>query len=143
MIYQLVSERRGPAYRISTPKDVFGALERYANSRNERFIVLTLDGGHQIIAARIVSMGLVNRTIVHPREVFYPAIRDNAVAIIVAHNHPSGRLDPSPEDLEITRRLQGASEILGISLLDHVIFHKKSGYYSFVEHGHLVPCPQL
>jgi DNA repair protein RadC len=139
MIYQIVSERRAPPYRISSPRDAFGALTRYANARNERFLVLTLDGAHQLIATRIVSIGLVNRTVVHPREVFFPAIKDNAVAIIVAHNHPSGRLDASPEDIEITRRLREAGEILGISLLDHVIFHKKSGFFSFVEHGLLEP----
>lgn len=139
MIYQMVSERHAPSYRIASPKDAFNALTRYANARCERFIVLTLDGAHQLIASRIISMGLVNRTVVHPREVFFPAIKDNAVAIIVAHNHPSGRLDPSPEDLEITRRLRESGEILGISLLDHVVFHKKTGFYSFVEHGLLSP----
>jgi DNA repair protein RadC len=139
MIYQMVSERHAPSYRIASPRDVFGALARYANARCERFIVLTLDAAHQLIASRIVSIGLVNRTVVHPREVFFTAIKDNAVAIIVAHNHPSGKLDPSPEDLEITRRLREAGETLGISLLDHVIFHKKSGFFSFVEHGLLEP----
>jgi len=134
LTYQIVSERKAPEYKISNPGDVYKALARYGNARNERFIVITLNGGHQVIATRIVSMGLVNRTIVHPREVFWNAIKDNAVGIVVAHNHPSGNLDPSQEDLDITRRLSEAGSILGISLLDHVIFHKK-GFYSFVEHG--------
>lgn len=139
MIYQVVSERRAPSYRIASPRDAFGALARYAGSRCERFIVLTLDGAHQLIASRIISIGIVNRAMVHPREVFFPAIKDNAVAIIAAHNHVSGRLDPSPEDLAITKRLRESGDILGISLLDHVIFHKKTGFYSFVEHGLLSP----
>lgn len=135
MQYDLLSVRstREP-YKVSCPSDIFSVLKRYANARNERFIVLTLDGAHQVIKANIISIGLVNRTVVHPREVFYPAIIQNACAIICSHNHPSGRLDPSPEDRDITDRLRRASEILGITLLDHVIIGR-SGFYSFVEHG--------
>jgi DNA repair protein RadC len=75
---------------------------------------------------------------VHPREVYADPITDRACAVIVAHNHPSGRLDPSPEDREITRRLKEAADTLGIALLDHVIFSSE-GYFSFVEHGLLEP----
>lgn len=75
-------------------------------------------------------------TLVHPREVFYEAIRDNATSVIIAHNHPSGHTDPSLEDREVTRRLSEAGGILGIRILDHVIFSPK-GYYSFLEHGEL------
>jgi DNA repair protein RadC len=91
-----------------------------------------------VIRANLISIGLVNRTVVHPREVFYPAIIQNACAIIISHNHPSGRLDPSMEDRDITDRLRQAAEVLGIALLDHVII-SKDGYYSFVEHGLLDP----
>jgi DNA repair protein RadC len=141
MIYELVSERTAPAYRISSPSDIYGALARYARARNERFFAITLNGAHEIIKVHIVSIGLVNRTVVHPREVYITAIKDNSCAIIVAHNHPSGRLDPSPEDREITNRLRQAAEVLGIALLDHVIF-ARTGYYSFVEHGLLeLPTP--
>ena len=79
-------------------------------------------------------MGILNRTIVHPREVFAEPITKRAAAIIVAHNHPSGNVDPSPEDREITNRLKAAGETLGIPLLDHIIFGVK-GYFSFVEQG--------
>jgi DNA repair protein RadC len=135
MKYDILSVRssRTP-YKVSSPSDIFAVLRRYASARNERFIVLTLDGAHQVIRANIISIGLVNRTVVHPREVFYPAIVQNACAIIVSHNHPSGRLDPSPEDRDITDRLRQASEVLGIALLDHVIIGR-TGFYSFVEHG--------
>jgi DNA repair protein RadC len=138
MIYELISERRAPTYKVSRPQDIYGALARYARARNERFFAITLNGAHEIIKVHIVSIGLVNRTVVHPREVFITAIKDNSCAIIIAHNHPSGRLDPSPEDRDITNRLRQASEVLGITLLDHVIF-SSSGYYSFVEHGLLEP----
>lgn len=138
MIYELVSERHAPPYKVSRPQDIYTVLKRYANARTERFLCLTLDGAHQVIKANIISIGLVNRTVVHPREVFYPAIIQNACAVILSHNHPSGCLDPSPEDREITDRLRQASEVLGIALLDHVIIGR-TGYYSFVEHGLLEP----
>jgi len=81
-------------------------------------------------------MGVLNKTIVHAREVFITAIRDNSAAVIVAHNHPSGSLEPSAEDIEISKRLCEAGDILGIAVLDHVII-SKSGYYSLCEHGKL------
>jgi len=138
VIYELVSERHAPPYKVSRPQDIYAALARYARARNERFFAITLNGAHEIIKIHIVSIGLVNRTVVHPREVFITAIKDNATALIVAHNHPSGHLDPSPEDREITDRLYQAAGIVGLSLLDHLIF-SRSGYYSFVEHGFLEP----
>lgn len=120
--------------KVSGPKDVFLLVSHWADRTKERFAVLTLNGAHEVLASRIVSVGLVNRTVVHPREVYAEAIADRACAIIVAHNHPSGRLDPSPEDKEITERLREAGDTLGIPLLDHVIFSQE-GYWSFVEHG--------
>ncbi len=138
MKYDIVSERTAPTYRISAPADIYGALKKYACARTERFLCATLNGAHEVIKVHIISIGLINRTVVHPREVFYPAIIDGAVALIISHNHPSNRLDPSPEDREITRRLRDASEVLGIALLDHVIIGR-GGYYSFVEHGLLEP----
>lgn len=137
-LYQIVSDRKEPTYTIRAPADAWKALERYKNKSAEHFFVLTLNGAHEVIAVRIVSIGLLNRTVVHPREVFIHAIRDNSAALICAHNHPSGRLDPSPEDIEITNRLRAAGEIIGVALLDHVIFGK-TGFYSFVEHGLLSP----
>lgn len=120
--------------RIASPKDAWPLIAHWADRKQERFLCCSLNGAHEAIALRVVSIGLVNRTIVHPREVFADPIVDRACAVLVAHNHPSGRLDPSPEDLEITRRLKEAAEVLGIALLDHLIFSKE-GYYSFVEHG--------
>ena len=133
MKYQIVSERTSREdYKISSPADAYSALSRYQRKTKEHFLVLTLNGNHTVIRATIISIGLANRTIVHPREVFIPAIKDNACAVIIAHNHPSGNLDPSREDKDITTRLCQAGEILGIPILDHVIISKK-GYYSFME----------
>jgi DNA repair protein RadC len=85
----------------------------------------------------VVTIGLVDRTQVHPREVFADPIIDRASAVIIAHNHPMGPLEPSSEDREITRRIRDAGNTLGIVLLDHIIFSKK-GYYSFMEHDEMI-----
>lgn len=124
--------------KVSSPGDVWPIVAHWSDRKQERFICCSLNGAHELIAARVVSVGLVNRTVVHPREVYADPITDRACAVIVAHNHPSGRLEPSPEDREITCRLKEAADTLGIALLDHVIF-SASGYYSFVEHGLLEP----
>ena len=138
MIYEFISERKAPPYKVGGPQDAFKAFARYARARTERFLVATLNGAHEIIAVRLISVGLINRTVVHPREVFYPAIKDGAVSIVLGHNHPSGHLEPSPEDIEITTRLRDAGEILGIPVLDHLII-SRNGYLSFVERGLLSP----
>jgi DNA repair protein RadC len=124
--------------KIASPGDVWPIVAHWADRKQERFLCCSLNGAHELIAARVVSVGLVNRTVVHPREVFADPITDRACAVVVAHNHPSGQLEPSPEDREITCRLKEAAETLGIALLDHVIF-SSTGYFSFVEHGILEP----
>jgi DNA repair protein RadC len=116
--------------RIRLASDVYELVRHYADREQECFIAISLNGGHEVKALRIVSIGLVNRTLIHPREVYACAISDRATAIICCHNHPSGNTEPSPEDREITAMLDGAGKILGIKLLDHVIF-SRSGYYSF------------
>ncbi len=120
--------------RISGPSDVFALVSHWADRTRERFITVTLNGAHDVIQARIVTVGLVNRTVVHPREIFADAVSDRACAIALAHNHPSGRLEPSPEDRDITSRLRDSGELIGIPVIDHVVF-SQDGYYSFVEHG--------
>jgi DNA repair protein RadC len=108
--------------RIQNPADIFSLVRHYADRKQERFISISLNGAHEALAVRVVTVGLVNRTIVHPREVFADLILDRAAAFCVAHNHPSGQLVPSPEDDEITLRLQHSADILGIHFLDHLIF---------------------
>ena len=108
--------------RILTPADIFTQVRHFADRKQERFISISLNGAHEVISVRVVTVGLVNKTIVHPREVFADLIQDRAAAFCVAHNHPSGQLSPSSEDDEITIRLSHSAEILGIYFLDHLIF---------------------
>jgi DNA repair protein RadC len=122
--------------RIKAPVDVFTLVRHYADRKQERFISLSLNGAHEVLAVRIVTIGLVNKTIVHPREVFADLIQDRAAAFCVAHNHPSGQLTSSPEDDEITSRLLAASKILGLHFVDHLIF-SETGWWSSRENGRL------
>ncbi|MDC7224543.1 MAG: DNA repair protein RadC [Spirochaetales bacterium] len=126
----------GSGIKINHPDTVQRVLFNYADRSSEFFFVLTLDGAHELIGKHIVSTGNLNRVFVHPKDVFFPAVQDNAAALVVAHNHPSGSLEPSREDREMTERLREASELLNIPLLDHIIFSKK-GYYSFLEGGEI------
>ncbi len=120
--------------RIRFPQDVLPVIRHYADRQREHFLSISLNGAHEVISVRVVSIGSVNRTIVHPREVFSDPLQDRATAVLAAHNHPSGNVDPSDEDREITTRLRQAGETLGIELLDHIIFTQHK-YYSFLEHG--------
>jgi DNA repair protein RadC len=122
--------------RIKHPQDIYTLIRHHADRRQERFICLSLNAAHEVLGVRIVTIGLVNKTIVHPREVYADPILDRASAIIVAHNHPSGQLNPSCEDDEITVRLKTSGEILGINFLDHVIF-SESNYFSYRQAGRL------
>jgi len=121
---------------IKNPSDIFTLVRHFADRKQERFISLSLNGAHEVLAVRIVTIGLVNKTIVHPREVFADIIQDRAAAFCVAHNHPSGQLHSSPEDEEITSRLLSASRILGLHFVDHIIF-SENNWWSFKEHGRL------
>ena len=122
------------AARIKKPVDIFTLVRHYADRKQERFISLSLSGAHEVLAVRVVTIGLVNKTIVHPREVFADIIQDRAAAFCVAHNHPSGQLGCSAEDDEITKRLQSAADIFGLHFLDHVIF-SQNDFWSFRENG--------
>ena len=93
-----------------------------------------MDGASHIINTRTVFIGTLNQSLVHPREVFADAIADRAAGIIIAHNHPSGTLEASRADIQITQRLKEVSKLVGIELLDHVIL-SKNGYYSFSDEG--------
>ncbi len=120
--------------RIAVPSDVLPLIRRYADRPQEHFLCLSLNGAHEVTRVRVVSVGLVNRTIVHPREVYADALTDRAAAIIAAHNHPSGHVAPSQEDRMVTERLRQAGETLGVRLLDHVVFSHEQ-YFSFLEEG--------
>jgi len=112
------------AQLILSAKDVWKLSKDFRDSKKEHFAVFYLDNHHQEIKKEIVSIGTLTNSLVHPREVFEPAIIHHAAHIIVAHNHPSGHLKPSKDDIQITKRLIEAGELLGIELLDHVILTK-------------------
>lgn len=122
--------------KIETPKD-WDEVARYfaRNDGKERFIVGLLNSVHHLLAVNIVSVGTINASLVHPREVFRPAIIQGATAVVVAHNHPSGDVTPSHEDKETTKRLVQASRIIGIPILDHVIIAHDKLPYSFRQNG--------
>ena len=125
---------RPEGIKIKTPVDVLPLIRHFSDRKQEHFLCLSLNGANEVINTRVVSIGLVNKTQVHPREVFADPITDRASAVILAHNHPSGDLTPSKEDISLTRQLKEAGETLGIAVLDHIIFSRK-GHYSFLEYG--------
>ena len=129
-----LGRRRLPAKKrqISTPGDIYPLISHYAGRMQEHFLSIALNGAHEVLSVNVCSIGLVNRTLVHPREVFVEAVRQRATAILVAHNHPSGNLEPSVEDRDVTRRLRQAGDIIGIKVLDHLIFGEE-GYFSMLE----------
>lgn len=127
---------RPEGLKIKQPADVLPLISYLADRKQEHFLAISLNGANEVIASRIITVGLVNAAQIHPREVFSDPITDRACAIIIAHNHPSGALIPSAEDIAITQRLKAAGETVGIRLMDHIIFSQK-GYYSLVEHGQL------
>ncbi len=106
---------------ISSTESAIEQLKYIRDKKQEHFVVLTLDGANRLISNTIVFQGTLNQSLVHPREVFAKAIEDRAACIIVAHNHPSGNVEPSYEDIAITKKLKEAGELLGIPLIEHVI----------------------
>ena len=112
------------------PKEVWKELKDIRGNKKEHFVIFYLDSRNQEIKREIISVGSLNANLVHPREVFEPAVRNLAAQIILAHNHPSGDPEPSEDDLEITKRLVESGKILGIEIVDHIIV-VKNGFLSF------------
>jgi len=131
---ELGRRRWGREARIRNPEDIYRLVRHYADRPQEHFLCISMNGAYEVLAVRVVTVGLVNKTIVHPREVFSDPLQDRASAVCVAHNHPSGKLKPSPEDNEITLKLQNAAGILGLFFLDHVIFSVE-GFLSYRQTG--------
>jgi DNA repair protein RadC len=119
--------------RYTDPQQVHDAFKWLQKETKEYFISLHLDGKNRIQCIDIISVGSLNQSIVHPREVFKSALLSNSAALILTHGHPTGDPTPSREDLSITKRLCEAGEILGIKVLDHIIIGET--YYSFVSNG--------
>jgi len=119
---------------ITSPEMLLPVLNKWRCKRQEHFIVCSFASSNKLIKASVIAIGTASNVIVHPREVFWQAIKCNATAIVVAHNHPGGTADPSCEDEIITNELCQASKIMKIPLLDHIIVTKDS-YYSFYANG--------
>jgi DNA repair protein RadC len=123
--------------QIKSPASILPLVRKWQKCRQENFLTITLNGAHEVIKIHHITKGLVNKTIVHPRECFYPSIKDLSSAVIFVHNHPSGSTKSSPEDYEITKRLSMAAEIPCILMLDHIIISPKNNYYSYRQAGKL------
>jgi len=121
---------------IHKPSDVYDMSLDLLYEKKEHFIMFVLNSKNKVLMRKTVSIGSLNASIVHPREVFSEAIVQGAASIICVHNHPSGDPTPSPEDLEVTRRLVAAGEIIGIQVLDHIVVGQH-GFYSMKEMGEL------
>ncbi|MDO8609299.1 MAG: DNA repair protein RadC [bacterium] len=119
---------------VMQPIDIWKDLPEIRKSKKEHFIVYYLDVRNQVIKKEIISIGTLNASLVHPREVFEPAIQNSAAQIIICHNHPSDDPTPSEEDMILTKRLIQAGEILGIEIIDHVVVSLHS-FYSCKEHN--------
>ncbi|WP_024787052.1 MULTISPECIES: RadC family protein [unclassified Lebetimonas] len=119
---------------VTSAKDIYEELKEFYDKKQEYFIAIYLDGANRICEKRVITIGTLNQTLIHPREVFAPAVENRCASIIVAHNHPSGNLTPSKEDIFITQKLKQSGKILGIELLDHIIF-SKNGFISLQQKG--------
>ena len=119
---------------INTSKDILDQVVEYRIKKQEYLLSITLDWANRLINKRVVTIWLLNQSLIHPREVFADAIEDRANSIVIIHNHPSETASPSFEDKMITDNLKQASEILGIKLLDHIII-TKNDYFSFLGDG--------
>lgn len=135
--FEFVRRRIKPeGLKIKFPSDVLPLIQHYGDRRQEHFLSISVNGANEVMNVRVVTIGLVNKSQVHPREIFADVIAERASAVIIAHNHPVGDSRPSKEDREVTKRMKEAASVLGINLLDHIIFNRK-GYYSFVEEDEL------
>ena len=121
-------------FRIMEPTDILPLIRIYADRRQEHLLCISLNGANEVLAIRVVTVGLANRGLIHPREVFADPLTDRAAGIILAHNHPAGTIEASSADHEITRRLNAAAAVLGIHLFDHIIFNHRD-HFSFAAHG--------
>jgi DNA repair protein RadC len=121
-------------HSIKQVRDILPYISYLTKKTQECFVCINLNGGNRVISSRVVTIGLVDQALVHPREVFSDAVKERAAKVIVAHNHPAGVLSPSEEDIQITKNLLHASQILGIAFLDHIIVTEED-YYSFREEG--------
>jgi DNA repair protein RadC len=119
---------------VTSTSDLLPYLAFIRYKKQEHFICLSLDSGHQLIRRRIVTIGLLDVSLAHPREVFAGPLKDRAASVVIAHNHPSGIAEPSREDIKTTQQLIAAGQLLGIPVRDHIIVAAKK-HYSFARNG--------
>jgi len=117
---------------IMKPEDIWREMKEIRGNKKEYLVIFYLDVRNQVIRKEIISIGSLNSSLIHPREVFEPAVSHLAAQIIISHNHPSGDPSPSEEDIEVTKRLIQVGEILGIEIIDHVIVTEKE-FFSMKE----------
>ncbi|MDO8528619.1 MAG: DNA repair protein RadC [Nanoarchaeota archaeon] len=121
-IQKRINQSKKPIKRISCAQDVFDIFhDKLKDEKQENFYILMLNNKNYIIGEQLISRGILDSAIIHSREVFKPAIKNSASRIILVHNHPSGNPEPSSEDLEVTKQIVEAGELIGIKVLDHVI----------------------
>ncbi|MDD3307681.1 MAG: DNA repair protein RadC [Acetobacterium sp.] len=122
--------------KISSPKDAVGIGQQFLEDADrEQVIVCCLDTKNQPLSISVVSMGILNSSLIHPREIFKTAILTNAASLILYHNHPSGETEPSTEDINITKRIKEAGVLMSIELIDHIIIGSEGRYLSLKEEG--------
>ena len=125
---------RNPQSYLHKPSDLIPFIQNYAMQKQEHFLVISMNGANEILSIRVICVGTKNMAIVEPREVFSEALKEHASSIILSHNHPSGQVLPSYDDIKITFRLKQAAKLLGIKVFDHIII-SRTGYFSFLEHN--------
>ena len=130
---RLAEHYKGKA-NASNAEEAFEILKEYGNSDREMFFILHMNSRNNLITNEIVAVGTLDRINIHPREIFKRAILQSSASIILAHNHPSGDVNPSQEDLDMTKKMKEVSKIVGITILDHIVFSGKE-YYSMLNHG--------
>lgn len=128
MSLHVVREARGPS--CNNAESMAAQLTDLATLAQEAFVVLTLNTKYQVIDRHLITLGILDASLVHPREVFRAAITDSAAAIVIAHNHPSGNPTPSGEDISVTRKLVAAGKLLEIDVLDHIIIGRGETPYT-------------
>jgi len=131
---QLVQEGRATAMPVTGPAELASHLKEIAMADREHMVCVFLDTKNRAVARQVISIGTLNASLVHPREVFKAALLSNANSIILTHNHPSSEINPSTDDDEVTRRIARAGGLLNVPLLDHVILSPDGGFYSYRDH---------
>jgi len=131
---ELFTKRKIGTIKVKCAQDALNLVENIRDRRQEHFISITLNSAGFVIQKRTVFIGTLNKSLIHPREIFADAISDRASGLIIMHNHPSGETEPSKEDILVTEKIIEGGKILGIEVLDHIIITSKS-YYSFKENN--------